>query len=147
MKPFVPILALALACAALPAQADREPYWWTGRPPAYRDHPRDFPREYQRDYRPPPHFHQHIDHRRHRDAAALGAFGVGVILGSMLVPSPPRTVVVQSLPPPVTPLVIAPPMFSPPVPPERLWYFCESQGQYYPQVRYCPEGWRTVPAQ
>lgn len=24
------------------------------------------------------------------------------------------------------------------------WYYCESAGQYYPYVRYCPEGWEAV---
>lgn len=24
------------------------------------------------------------------------------------------------------------------------WYYCGSSGQYYPYVRYCPEGWQQV---
>jgi len=28
--------------------------------------------------------------------------------------------------------------------PGGTWYYCASAGQYYPQVDYCPEGWRPV---
>ena len=28
--------------------------------------------------------------------------------------------------------------------PGGTWYYCASAGQYYPQVGYCPEGWRAV---
>lgn len=143
MRAWAGLFAAALACAAGPALADWEAHWRMGGPPTLY---RDAPREIWREHRPWPSWYQHVDHRRHRDAAVLGALGVGVILGSLIVPPPPRTVIVQT-PPPVAPLVITPPpVFTPPVPPERLWYYCESLGQYYPQVRYCPEGWRTYPA-
>lgn len=26
----------------------------------------------------------------------------------------------------------------------QYWYYCESAGQYYPYVTYCPEGWQAV---
>lgn len=26
----------------------------------------------------------------------------------------------------------------------QYWYYCESAGQYYPYVTYCPEGWEAV---
>jgi len=151
MKTLARLFVMAIACAALPAMADRGRYWHDGGPSPYRDHFGDRYRDEWRDrrpeVRPPAVRYLHVHDRRHRDAAALGALGVGVIIGSMLVPPPPRTVVIQSPPLPVTPLVIAPPpVFTPPVPPERLWYYCESSGQYYPQVRYCPEGWRAVAA-
>ena len=37
---------------------------------------------------------------------------------------------------------VAPPQ--PTYPPGGTWYYCVSAGQYYPQVDYCPEGWRPV---
>lgn len=44
------------------------------------------------------------------------------------------------------PVYVAPP---PPVPVQvplesGNWYYCGSSGQYYPYVRYCPEGWQAV---
>ena len=32
-------------------------------------------------------------------------------------------------------------------PPDRVWYYCDSAGGYYPDVPRCPTGWRTVPAE
>lgn len=26
----------------------------------------------------------------------------------------------------------------------QFWYYCESAGAYYPYVKQCPEGWKTV---
>ncbi|MBS1196312.1 MAG: hypothetical protein H6R18_97 [Proteobacteria bacterium] len=37
---------------------------------------------------------------------------------------------------------VAPPQ--PTYSPGGTWYYCASAGQYYPQVGYCPEGWRAV---
>jgi hypothetical protein len=42
------------------------------------------------------------------------------------------------------PVYVAPP---PPVrvqPTSGNWYYCNSAGQYYPYVEYCPEGWQQV---
>jgi hypothetical protein len=30
--------------------------------------------------------------------------------------------------------------------PAPAWYYCDSARGYYPYVRFCPEGWRAVPA-
>ena len=47
----------------------------------------------------------------------------------------------QASPPPV----YVQPAYSPPPPPRsNYWYYCNSAGQYYPYVRYCPEGWQPV---
>lgn len=29
-------------------------------------------------------------------------------------------------------------------PPDKLWYYCEAAGAYYPYVRQCPGGWKAV---
>ncbi|HPU81534.1 hypothetical protein [Accumulibacter sp.] len=46
-------------------------------------------------------------------------------------------------PPPVQ-VVTPQPVYVPP--PTAYWNYCGSAGQYYPNVRYCPEGWQLVPA-
>lgn len=97
-----------------------------------------------RHYRPDRHEqrydrHDRYDrHERHRpqhhgNAAAWGVLGAGLALGAiMMAAEPPR-------PPVVMAPIVAPP-------PERMWYYCESAGAYYPYVGVCPEGWRAVPA-
>lgn len=85
---------------------------------------------HRRHYRPPPPVVQHHHHHRHGHPLAWGL--AGLALGGALYAT-------ISAPPPV---VVAPP---PVRPPERLWYYCESYRAYYPQVQYCPEGWRAVP--
>lgn len=46
--------------------------------------------------------------------------------------------------------VYAAPAYTPPPRPVQIqpetgsWYYCGSSGQYYPYVRYCPEGWQAV---
>lgn len=46
------------------------------------------------------------------------------------------------------PVYVAPPPQQPvylqPQPAAQFWYFCASSRQYYPYVRYCPEGWQPV---
>ena len=51
--------------------------------------------------------------------------------------------------------VVAPPPDQAPQPPAAgapaeaasgTWYYCESAKGYYPYVRQCPEGWKSVPA-
>jgi hypothetical protein len=44
----------------------------------------------------------------------------------------------------------AAPVYAPPAQPVQLppdsgnWHYCNSSDQYYPYVRYCPEGWQPV---
>jgi hypothetical protein len=84
-------------------------------------------------YGPPAPRHHH--HHRHGGHGAPLAWGLaGLALGTVL----------YSVTPPVAaaPVVVMPP----PKPPGRMAYFCESYQAYYPNVQYCPEGWRAVPA-
>lgn len=82
-------------------------------------------------YGPPAPRHHH--HYRGPGPIAWGI--AGLALGSVLyaVASPPVV---------AAPVVVTPP----PAPPGRMAYFCESYQTYYPNVQYCPEGWRAVPA-
>lgn len=94
--------------------------------PAHAD-----PYGHRRHFRPPPPVvHHHYRHDRHGHPLAWGI--AGLALGGILYST-------ISAPPPV---VVAPP---PVRPPERLWYYCDSYRAYYPNVPYCPEGWRAVP--
>lgn len=84
-----------------------------------------------RHFRPPPPMHR-LPHP-HRDHGGPLVWGIaGLALGTALYS--------MSSPPPV---VVAP---QPIRPPPRMWYFCESYRAYYPNVQYCPEGWRAIPA-
>ena len=38
----------------------------------------------------------------------------------------------------------APPQPVAPPPDSGNWYFCNSSGNYYPYVQFCPEGWQPV---
>ena len=69
-------------------------------------------------------------------AAILGARHSQVTESTVTVISPPVTY----QPPPVTYVV-------PPPPPANAMYFCGSVGQYFPNARYCPEGWQLVTPQ
>ncbi len=44
------------------------------------------------------------------------------------------------------PVVAAPAAIPPPAPANRMWYYCEPYGAYYPNTQSCPEPWRPVPA-
>src|SRR5262245_43061792 len=41
----------------------------------------------------------------------------------------------------------AQPDLSTPLAPDAYWYYCAPAGAYYPDVRYCPAPWITVPPQ
>lgn len=90
-------------------------------------------------------------HRGHSHAGA--AVGAGILLGASLLwlssytpPPQPTRVVVMSSPPPV---IFAPPAprLAPPPPPPEVWYYCRSEGAYYPYVQSCRTPWEVVPAQ
>ena len=42
------------------------------------------------------------------------------------------------------PVYVAPVVAPPAPPPQRMWHYCASSGQYYPYTRFCPEGWQVV---
>lgn len=88
------------------------------------------------------HFRPHhyappvVRHHHHRHGPGPLAWGIaGLTLG---------TVIYSVATPPVVagPVVVAPS----PKPPGRMAYYCESYQAYYPNVQYCPEGWRALPA-
>lgn len=116
-------ISLALGCVGS-AQADRGRY----DRPAYGGH----------DHRQ--NHHGHRSHHGHRGSwvgpAALLAI-TGLAIGA--------TAYAASAPP-----VYQAPVYAPPprpvevVPQAGNWYFCGSSGEYYPHIRYCPEGWQVV---
>ena len=89
---------------------------------------------HDRHFSKPPRHYQHYGHGH---GPALGALGVGLAVGGIMLaleaPRPPRVVMVPAAPPP-------------PRPADRTWYYCESAQTYYPYVQFCHEGWRAVPA-
>lgn len=94
---------------------------------------------HDRHFRPhhyaPPVVRHHHRHGGHSGYGAPVAWGLaGLALGTVLYSVS-------------TPVVAAPAVVMPPPrPPGRMAYFCESYQAYYPNVQYCPEGWRAVPA-
>jgi hypothetical protein len=114
------LIASLLLATSLPAAAERFGDRHGGNDRQFRAD------RYERQY------DRHFDHHRHHsNNTAWGVLGAGLALGALaLTIDAPRS----------PPVVIASP------PPQRLWYFCESYRAYYPNVNYCPEGWRTVPA-
>ncbi|MGE5470802.1 MAG: hypothetical protein ACM3X0_08405 [Bacteroidota bacterium] len=110
-------LSLALGTAGT-AQAD-----W-GRHDGWRDHD-SWRHEYRRDY----------GHR----GGWVGPAAVLAITGLAL-----GAAAYSQYQPQPAPVYVAPP---PPVvvrPAQESWYYCNSAGQYYPYVQYCPEGWQPV---
>jgi hypothetical protein len=103
-------------------------------------------RRYERHDR---HYRSHDHGYRDRSGVALGA---GLALGASLLwlstysppPSRPSRVVVVTSPPPV---VIAPPAPRYAPPPPEVWYYCRSEGAYYPYVPTCSTPWEVVPVQ
>ena len=81
-------------------------------------------------YGPPAPRHHH----HHRGAGPIALGLAGLALGTVLytIATPPVV---------AAPAVVVPP----PPPPGRTAYFCESYQAYYPNIQYCPEGWRAVP--
>lgn len=67
--------------------------------------------------------HRHHNHHRpSRDAWAWGAAGLALGSAAAIVLSSP----------------------TPPAPPPRVWHYCDAYGAYYPNVQFCPGGWRAV---
>ncbi len=132
--PLCIALALALG-ASTPALADRGDYRGD-----YHGGQRGY-------YSPPHHDHDHGHSRGYGWAApvavlAIAGIAAGVAANAYYAPRP-----VYVAPPLVAPrpVYVAPrPVYV--VPPSAYWNYCGSAGQYYPNVRYCPEAWQLVPA-
>lgn len=77
-----------------------------------------------------PHHGGHYRHHRHNNWNNVAA---AVVVTGLI-----GAAIAQSYQPPV---VVAPP---PAVSYPGTWYYCASARLYYPQVGYCPEGWRIV---
>lgn len=87
------------------------------------------------------HGHGHGQHHRHWQGAAAALAVVGIAAAIASQHEPERRI--YTAPPAV---YLPPPSYAPapPVAPSALWHYCASAGQYFPNVRYCPEGWQTV---
>ena len=81
----------------------------------------------------PPMHHHHRGGDWVVPAAVLAITGLAV--GAALSEPRPQPQPVYVAPPP-------PPIRVQPAP--GVWYYCNSAGQYYPDVDYCPEGWQPV---
>ena len=96
----------------------------------------------------------HGDGGWHRGGPGWWGVGLGLGLGwdavyadpylgypypTYVYPYGPAAVVVEPSAPPAA-------MVQPNPPPVSNWYYCDSAKGYYPYVKDCPEGWRTVPA-
>ena len=53
--------------------------------------------------------------------------------------------IMQVTPPPI--IIQETPMYIQPAQAASNWYFCQSSNTYYPYVKECPEGWKSVPSQ
>ncbi|HTT07174.1 MAG TPA: hypothetical protein VMH34_00045 [Gammaproteobacteria bacterium] len=62
------------------------------------------------------------------------------IPSTVIVQQPPTYVQQQPAPPPA-------PAAAPAQPQAQYWYYCEQSKGYYPYVRDCPAGWKSVPAE
>lgn len=126
MKTTITSLCIALALtlgASSPALADR----------GHRDHDRYYGNRH--DYGPPRHYQQHREYRRSwvGPAAVLAIAGIAAGVAASTWYAPPAQRV-----------YVAPPAPGYPAPAADYWHYCASAGQYYPNVRYCQEGWQPV---
>jgi hypothetical protein len=125
---FVIVLGLTLS-AATPALADRGGHsrGYYG-PQPHRDYSRGhaYPRGHSHDRRS----------NWVAPAAVLAITGIAAGIAAAAYYSPPPA-----------PIYVAPPQPVYVQPPSAYWNYCQSLGQYYPNLRSCPEGWQLVPAQ
>ncbi len=81
-----------------------------------------------------------------------GSVGVGVVVGPYWGPwyYPPPYYYYPPYYPPVVIERTAPPVYIEQTPPAETgartdyWYYCQSRGGYYPNVKECPDGWMKV---
>ena len=135
ITPLCIALSFALGCST-PALADPGDYRG-----GYRG---DYRGDYRGHYSPPQHDH----HRGHSSrygwvapAAVLAIAGIAAGVAASSYYAPRSAYVAPAEPVYVTP---AQPVYV--EPPSAFWNYCGSLGQYYPNVRHCPEGWQLVPA-
>lgn len=82
--------------------------------------------------------YQHDRGGHHRGSGWVGPAAVLAITGLAI----GAAAYSQQRPAPA-PVYVAPPQTR--IQPESgNWYYCNSAGQYYPYVDYCPEGWQAV---
>lgn len=82
------------------------------------------------------------------------AKGENVPVGGRIMSSPARMTRAPAPPPPPSPVAEREPSPVAPPPPaaaarapsSNVWYFCESSNAYYPYVKECAQGWKSVPA-
>lgn len=79
-----------------------------------------------RHFAPPSHYHQHYSHSGDAILGAIGILGGLVVLNAITQPRQTETIIVRE------------------APKNRIVYWCESQRGFYPDIRSCPEGWRTL---
>jgi len=99
-------------------------------------------RHHRGGYEPPHYSHDnghHRGHHRHHNSSWVGPAALlaiaGLTIGAVAYQQSQPAAIVYSAPPnPVYP-----------APETAYWHYCSSAGQYYPYVRYCPEGWQAVP--
>ncbi len=143
-KKFIVPLALAATLAGAPAAT------WADRDRHFRDHDIH-------------HFHEHdiVIWRtgRWHHVWHDGHLGWWWVVGGIWYPYPrpiypypnpyiPPTVVVEQPPVYVQQQPAPPaPAAAPAQPQSQNWYYCEQSNGYYPYVRECPGGWKTVPAE
>jgi len=80
--------------------------------------------------------------------------GAGFVGGVVIASQYPRPYYYQPYPPPVVyqqPIVVqGPPVTNYQIPPPpvtskpTIWYFCESENNFYPNVANCPEAWKPI---
>jgi len=97
-------------------------------------------RHHRGGYDRPDYRHHDRDHHRHHRSSWVGPAAVlaiaGLTVGAIAYHQSQPAAIVYSTPPA--------PAYPPP-PEAGYWRYCGSAGQYYPYVRYCPEGWQAVP--
>lgn len=79
-----------------------------------------------------PHMH-HVSHHHHSDAVLFGILGATaatiIFADNVARQNQQKTIVLRE------------------VPKNRVFYWCESEREFFPTVRSCPEGWRKVVAE
>lgn len=124
-----PTIALVLAASAL-ALALSAP---AGARPPFPPHGHRPPPAFHRPPPPPVHYRVHHDHDYWVAPLLVG----GALLGTQLYLDSRREPEVIVVPQTTVPA-------APPVPQVYTWYWCESEGAYYPSVPACPLGWTPV---
>lgn len=125
-----PTIALMLAASAL-ALALSAP---AGARPPFPPHGHRPPPAF---HRPPPPVHYRVHHHHDNDYWVAPLLVGGALLGTQLYRDSRREPEVVVVPQTTVPA-------APPVPQVYTWYWCESEGAYYPSVPACPLGWTPV---